>query len=175
MRSAPGSPHGRRHASADPGRSQGQCPSLEFIHDQFVNDRRFSILNVVKDVTKRCLCAIPDTSISGRPVSRELMAIIAERGETGVIVSEKGIEFTCNAMLGWCKDIAVNSHFIAPEKPVQNGFVESFNGHMRDELFNETLFFISTTHDRQSASGLRTTICSARISRWLTHTGCLRS
>jgi transposase InsO family protein len=125
--------------------------SLDFVHDQFANGRRFRILNVVDDVTKECLGAIPDTSISGRRVARELTAIIAERGKPGMIVSDNGTEFTSNAMLGWCKDMALNWHFIAPGKPMQNGFVESFNGRMRDELLNETLFF-DLEHARQAIS-----------------------
>ncbi|MFK4719278.1 transposase InsO family protein [Bradyrhizobium niftali] len=58
-----------------------------------------------------------------------------------MILSGHGTDFTCNAMLAWCKDAAIDWHFIAPGKPMQNGFVESFNGRMRDELLNETLFF----------------------------------
>ncbi len=116
--------------------------SLDFVHDQFANGRRFRILNVVDDVTKECLGAIPDTSISGRRVVRELTAIIARRqAKPGMIVSDNGTEFTCNAMLAWCKDYKIDWHFIAPGKPMQNGFIESFNGRMRDELLNETLFF----------------------------------
>ena len=115
--------------------------SLDFVHDQFANGRRFRILNIVDDVTKECLGAIPETSISGRRVARELTAIVEQRGKPGVIVSDHGTEFTCNAMLAWCKDAAIDWHFIAPGKPMQNGFVESFNGRMRDELLNETLFF----------------------------------
>jgi transposase InsO family protein len=115
--------------------------SLDFVHDQFASGRRFRILNIVDDVTRECLGAIPDTSIPGRRVARELTAIIAVRGKPGMVVSDNGTEFTCNAMLGWCKDMAVNWHFIAPGKPMQNGFIESFNGRMRDELLNETLFF----------------------------------
>ncbi|WP_430640670.1 integrase core domain-containing protein, partial [Bradyrhizobium brasilense] len=71
------------------------------------------------------LGAIPDTSISGRRVARELTTVVARRGKPGLIVSDNGIDW----------------HFIAPGKPMQNGFVESFNGRMRDELLNETLFF----------------------------------
>jgi transposase InsO family protein len=115
--------------------------SLDFVHDQFANGRRFRILNVVDDVTKECLGAIPDTSISGKRVVRELMAIIERRGKPRMIVSDNGTEFTCNAMLAWCKDNRIDWHFIAPGKPMQNGFIESFNGRMRDELLNETLFF----------------------------------
>ncbi|WP_456728123.1 IS3 family transposase [Bradyrhizobium sp. USDA 3364] len=115
--------------------------SLDFVHDQFVNGRRFRILNVVDDVTKECLGAIPYTSISGRRVARELTAIVERRRKPGMIVSDHGTEFTCNAVLAWCKDAAIDWHFIAPGKPMQNGFVESFNGRMRDELLNEILFF----------------------------------
>lgn len=115
--------------------------SIDFVHDQFANGRRFRILNIVDDVTKRCLGAIPDTSISGRRVARELTAIIEQHGKPGMLVSDHGTEFTCNAMLAWCRDCGVDWHFIAPGKPMQNGFVESFNGRMRDELLNETLFF----------------------------------
>jgi putative transposase len=115
--------------------------SLDFVHDQFANGRRFRILNVVDDVTKECLGAIPDTSISGRRVARELTTIVAQRGKPGLIVSDNGTELTCTAMLAWCKETGIDWHFIAPGKPMQNGFVESFNGRMRDELLNETLFF----------------------------------
>ena len=55
--------------------------------------------------------------------------------------SDNGTEFTCNAMLTWSEDNQIAWHFIAPGKPMQNGFCESFNGRMRDELLNETLFF----------------------------------
>ena len=51
-----------------------------------------------------------------------------------------GTEFTANAILTWCKDYGIEWHYIAPGKPMQNGYVESFNGRMRDELLNETLF-----------------------------------
>lgn len=66
-----------------------------------------------------------------------------------MIVSDHGTEFTCNAMLAWSKDAAIDWHFISPGKPMQNGFVESFNGRMRDELLNETLFFDLEGRPRQ--------------------------
>jgi putative transposase len=115
--------------------------SLDFVHDQFANGRRFRILNIVDDVTRECLAAIPDTSIPGRRVARELTALIACRGKPGMIVSDNGTEFTCNDMLTWSEDHQIAWHFIAPGRPMQNGFCESFNGRMRDELLNETLFF----------------------------------
>jgi putative transposase len=115
--------------------------SLDFVHDQMANGRRFRVLNIVDDVTRECLAAIPDTSISGRRVARELTTLIARRGRPGMIVSDHGTELTSNAIFAWAKDHAVHWHYIAPGKPMQNGYIESFNGRMRDELLNETLFF----------------------------------
>ena len=115
--------------------------SLDFVHDQFACGRRFRVLNIVDDVTRECLAAIPDTSISGRRVARELTDLIAERGKPDMIVSDHGTEFTSNAIRAWSKDHRVEWHYIAPGKPMQNGYVESFNGRMRDELLNESLFF----------------------------------
>ncbi|OOY02675.1 transposase [Thioclava sp. F28-4] len=114
--------------------------SLDFVHDQFANGQRFRVLNVVDDVTRECLAAIPDTSISGRRVARELTALIERRGKPGMIVSDNGTELTSNAILTFATAHRIEWHYIAPGKPMQNGFVESFNGRMRDELLNETMF-----------------------------------
>ena len=114
--------------------------SLDFVHDQLASGRRFRILNVVDDVTRECLAAIPDTSISGRRVARELTDLIERRGKPGLIVSDNGTEFTSRAVLAWAQESQIDWHFIAPGKPMQNGFCESFNGRMRDELLNESLF-----------------------------------
>ena len=114
--------------------------SLDFVHDQFACGRRFRVLNIVDDVTRECLAAIPDTSISGRRVALELTALIERRGKPGMIVSDNGTELTSNAILKWCAENRIEWHYIAPDKPMQNGFVESFNGRMRDEFLNETLF-----------------------------------
>lgn len=115
--------------------------SLDFVRDQFACGRRFRILNVVDDVTCECLVAIPDTSISGRRVARELTALIERRGKPGMIVSDNGTELTSNAILAWSRDHKVEWHYIAPGRPMRNGYVESLNGRMRDELLNESLFF----------------------------------
>jgi transposase InsO family protein len=115
--------------------------SLDFVHEQMANGRRFRILNVADDITHECLAAIPDTSISGRRVARELTSLIERRGRPGMIVSDNGTEFTSHAIFAWCKDHGIDWHDIAPGRPMQNGYIESFNGKMRDELPNETLFF----------------------------------
>ncbi|MFD2427448.1 IS3 family transposase [Sphingobium scionense] len=121
--------------------------SLDFVHDQMASGRRFRVLNVVDDVTRECLAAVPDTSISGRRVVRELTALIEQRGKPSMIVSDNGTELTSNAVLAWCGEVGVEWHYIAPGRPMQNGYVESFNGRMRDELLNETLF-LSMAHAR---------------------------
>ena len=123
------------------------------------------MLNIVDDVTRECLAAIPDTSISGRRVARELTDLIGRRGKPGMIVSDHGTEFTSNAILAWSKDHAVEWHYIAPGKPMQNGYVESFNGRMRDELLNESLFFGLDHARRPSPNGRTTTTPRARIPR----------
>lgn len=115
--------------------------SLDFVHDQLANGRRFRILNITDDVTHECLGSIPDTSISGHRVARELTAIIEHRGKPGMIVSDNGTELTSHAIFAWARDHKIEWHYITPGRPMQNGYVESFNGKMRDELLNETLFF----------------------------------
>jgi transposase InsO family protein len=115
--------------------------SLDFVHDQMANGRRFRVLNVTDDITHECLAAIPDTSISGHRVARELTAIIEHRGKPGMIVRDNGTELTSYAIFAWCKDYKIEWHYISPGKPMRNDYVESFNGKMRDELLNETLFF----------------------------------
>jgi putative transposase len=114
--------------------------SLDFVSDQMTDGRRFRILAVVDDCTRECLALTPDTSISGARVARELDAIIAWRGKPATIVSDNGTELTSNAILAWSDERKVGWHYIAPGKPQQNGFIESFNGRLRDELLNETLF-----------------------------------
>ena len=114
--------------------------SLDCDYDQFANGQRFRVLNVIEDVTRECLAAIPDSSISGRSVARELTALIERRDRPGMIVSDNGTELTLNAILRWCSKHRINWHYIAPGKPMQNSFVKSFNGRMRDELLTETMF-----------------------------------
>ena len=92
---------------------------------------------------------VPDTSIPGHRVARELTAIIERRGKPGMIVSDNGTELTSHAIFAWCRNHKVDWHYIAPGKPMHNGYVESFNGKMRDELLNEALFF-SLEHARKA-------------------------
>ena len=74
-------------------------------------------------------------------MARELAALIARHGRPGLIVSDNGTEFASNAVLTSADAFKIDWLYIAPGKPMQNAYVESFNGHMRDELLNESLFF----------------------------------
>jgi transposase InsO family protein len=131
------SEHERRSLS-----SQGRTRwSLDFVHDQFICGRRFRVLNIADDVTRECLLAIPDTSISGKHVARELSTLTRGRGKPGMIVSDNGTEFTSNAILSRATESKIEWRYIAPGNPTQNRFCESLSGRMRDELLNETLIF----------------------------------
>ncbi|MGB3317331.1 MAG: IS3 family transposase [Albidovulum sp.] len=114
--------------------------SLDFVSDALTDGRRFRVLAVVDDYSRECLALVADTSLSGLRVVRELDALITKRGRPAMVVSDNGTELTSMAVLSWCQRTGVDWHYIAPGKPMQNGFVESFNGRFRDELLNETLF-----------------------------------
>jgi putative transposase len=114
--------------------------SLDFVSDAFACGRRFRIFAVVDDFTRECVRLIADTSISGLRVARELDWAIAERARPAMIVSDNGTELTSMAILRWSKERDVEWHYIAPGKPQQNGFIESFNARLRDECLNETIF-----------------------------------
>jgi putative transposase len=129
--------------------------SLDFVSDQLTDARRFRILAVVDDCTRECLALVADTSISSRRVARELDDIIRRRGRRpDAIVSDNGTELTSNTILNWADETGVGWHYIAPGKPQQNGFIESFNGRLRDELLNETLFR-SLPHTRAALEAWR--------------------
>ncbi|WP_183258049.1 IS3 family transposase [Bradyrhizobium sp. CIR48] len=114
--------------------------SLDFVSDQLTCDRRCRVLTVVDDCTRECLALVADTSLSGFRVARELDRLMIERGKPKMVVSDNGSELTSNAILTWADQSRVAWHYIAPGKPMQNAFIESFNGRLRDELLNETLF-----------------------------------
>ena len=114
--------------------------SLDFVSDQLTDGRRFRILAVVDDCTRECLALIADTSISGRRVARELDGIVRRRGRyPDTIVSDNGTELTSNAILGWRTRPASAGTTSRPASRSSTAS-SSFNGRLRDELLNETLF-----------------------------------
>jgi putative transposase len=130
---------GTRSPMAIP-QGRNQRWSLDFVSDAFACGRRFRIFAVVDDFTRECVRLIADTSISGMRVARELDWAIAERSRPAMVVSDNGTELTSMAILRWSKERDVAWHYIAPGKPQQNGFIESFNARLRDECLNETIF-----------------------------------
>ena len=123
-----------------PPQGPNQRWSLDFVSDALGNGRRFRVLAVVDDFSRECLGLVADTSFSGSRVGRELDRIAEARGCPAAIVSDNGTELTSHAILRWQEERVVLWHYIAPGKPQQNGFVESFNGRFRDECLNEHLF-----------------------------------
>jgi transposase InsO family protein len=98
------------------------------------------MLTLVDDFSRECLAVVVDNSLSGIRVARELDQVVEMRGAPCMVVSDNGTEFTSRAILAWQEEAGVEWHYIAPGKPTQNGFIESFNGRLRDECLNEHLF-----------------------------------
>jgi putative transposase len=129
--------------------------SPDFVSDQLTDGRRFRIMTVVDDCTRECLALVADTSLSGARVARELASLFDACGKPQTIVSDNGTEFTSNAILKFVDDRKFGWHYIALCKPTQNAFIEGFNGRLRDEQLNETLF-PSLHHARVTPAAWRT-------------------
>ena len=114
--------------------------SLDFVSDVLSDGRRFRALCVVDDFSREALAIVPDISLSGHRVACELDRVMGDRAKPKMIVSDNGTELTSHAILKWAQETNVDWHYIAPGKPMQNAFVESFIGRLRDECLNEHLF-----------------------------------
>ena len=114
--------------------------SLDFVSDALANGRRIRILTIVDAYTRECLKMVADTSLNGVRVARELSCLIKEKGNPEAILSDNGTEFTSHAILRWAQENEVDWQYIQPGKPMQNGYIESFNGKLRDECLNENWF-----------------------------------
>lgn len=110
--------------------------SLDFVHDTLRSGRRFRSLTIVDDCSRESLAIEVDTSLSGARVTRVLDAIAGARGYPQTLVMDNGTELTSLAMLRWAAEHRVRLHHIAPGKPTQNAYIESFNGRFRDECLN---------------------------------------
>jgi putative transposase len=123
--------------------------SLDFVSDCTAQSRRLKLLTIVDTFTRESLAIEVDTSISGERVARVLDRVIGERGaQPDEIVMDNGPEMTSRALDQWAYERGVRLRFIAPGKPVQNCFIESFNGRLRDECLNQHWFW-SLTDARQ--------------------------
>lgn len=110
--------------------------SMDFVSDAFASGRRFRILTIVDDFDRSSPRLEPGTSLTGRHVADVLDQLHETTGLPRTIVVDNGTEFTSRAMLDWAHKRGVHLHFIAPGKPTQNAFVESFNGRLRAECLN---------------------------------------
>ena len=118
-----------------------QVWSLDFMSDALAPGRRLKILTVVDTFTRESLAIEVDTSISGERMARVLDRVIGERGAgPAEIVMDNGPEMTSRALDQWAYERGIRLRFIAPGKPVQNCFIESFNGRFRDECLNQHWF-----------------------------------
>ena len=119
--------------------------SMDFMSDVLASGRRFRTLNIVDDATRECLAIEVDTSLSGIRVGRVLSEIGHIRPLPERIVVDNGPEFTSKALDQWAYEHGVELAFIRPGKPIENCFVESFNGRFRDECLN--LHWFSSLED----------------------------
>lgn len=114
--------------------------SMDFVSDRTRYGSNIRVLTVIDEVTRECLALEVDSSLSGRRVSAVLNRIALFRGLPKEILTDNGSEFTSNVMNAWAYDHKVEHIFTDPGKPMQNGYIESFNGKLRAECLNQHWF-----------------------------------
>jgi putative transposase len=113
--------------------------SMDFVQDTLGDGRRFRALTLVDVFTRECLM-IGDSSLSGHKVAALLDQVAAGRSYSKQITVDNGTEFYSKAMDSWAYRNGVQLDFIRPGRPMENGYIESFNGRLRDECLNSELF-----------------------------------
>lgn len=124
----------------EPPTSANERWSMDFMSDSLATGRCFRTLNVVDDFTRECVAIEVDTSISGERVTRVLDRVIERRGKPRTLIVDNGPEFTSRALDAWAYRHGIQLDFIRPGKPVENCFVESFNGKFREECLSAHWF-----------------------------------
>lgn len=117
-----------------------QVWSIDFMCDSLWDGRRFRLLNIVDDYNREVLKIEVDTSLPTQRVIRVLEQIELTRGLPQMIRVDNGPEFISSKLDDWCKDHKITLVFIQPGKPMQNGYIERFNGSIRKELLNAYVF-----------------------------------
>jgi putative transposase len=115
--------------------------SMDFVHDRLEDGRSLRVLTVVDNFSRECLALEADRSLSGARVAATLDRVAWGRGSPKSIRVDNGTEFYSQAMDRWAYRHGVELAFIRPGKPTENGYIESFNGRLRDECLNVHLFF----------------------------------
>jgi len=115
--------------------------SMDFLSAKLLDGRWFRVLTVIDQFTRECLALVADSALNGQRVALALSHIVAERGTPQSITADNGSEFAGRAMDAWSYQYSVHLEFIRPGKPVDNSYIESFNGRLRDECLNVETFF----------------------------------
>jgi len=115
--------------------------SMDFMTDRLVDGRAFRVLTVVDQFSRECPLLLADFSLSGKKVAAALDRLGPKRGLPKAITVDNGSEFYSRAMDAWAYRHGVQLEFIRPGRPVENSYIESFNGRLRDECLNVHLFF----------------------------------
>jgi putative transposase len=142
-----------RGRAAVPGRPNQQW-GVDFVSDALAWGRRIRLFTVVDVFTREALAIEVDTALPGGRVVRVLERLVAERGVPDEIVLDNGPELTGKALDQWAYERAVWLRFIEPGKPVQNAFVESFQGRLRDECLDRH-WFVSLADARHTVEAWR--------------------
>ena len=114
--------------------------SYDFVEDRTTDGKKFRIMNIIDEFTRECLCARVERRLNSRSVMEALYELFLFRGIPEHIRSDNGSEFTAAAVRKWLARMGVKTLFIEPGSPWENGYVESFNGKMRDELLDREAF-----------------------------------
>lgn len=133
---------GRRQRIAHgPATGPNQCWSADFVSDKLTDGRSYRILTVIDQFTRECVVLEADRSLHGKHVVTALTRAVVEREQAPrSITVDNGSEFTGKALEAWAIQHGVELCFIRPGRPVENGFIESFNGRLRDECLNVEWF-----------------------------------
>ncbi len=121
--------------------SANQKWSMDFVAQRLADGRWIRVLTVVDQFTRECLLLFADTALSGEKVAVALDAVVAGHGAPQSITVDNGTEFASKAMDLWAYQNSVHLDFIRPGRPVKTGYIESFNGRLRDECLNVEVFF----------------------------------
>lgn len=114
--------------------------SYDFVKARLSNGQAIKILTIIDEYTRECLCLCVDRKITSDDVLCRLEELFVLRGVPRHIRSDNGPEFTATVLRNWLRDVGVDTLFIEPGSPWENGYNESFNGKLRDELLNGELF-----------------------------------
>jgi putative transposase len=114
--------------------------SYDFVTERTVEGRAFRILNIMDEYSRECLGIVVNRHITADAVIEVLSQLFITIGIPEHIRSDNGPELTAKALRQWLKDLGVGTLFIEPGSPWENGYIESFNGKLRDELLNREIF-----------------------------------